>query len=347
MKLNIWKQFPAPAAVVAVLLLVLAGRGSWMAARFYLNQGLIDSFALDREQSLPLLAQAYTWQPDDERIVWQLGRLHHLAQQPEAAVSVWQTSPLAGVTLLQHGDAFLAEADWEAALLWYTYAQQVDAASARAINGQGDAWWGLADWVQARAAYAQALELEANEAEYYLDYARVLMLDEADLDLAAEMLEKAAVLTPDSEAVYRSLANLAARRGDMEQTVYWWEQAGAVPGPSIDTLLHLAEVYEQTNRLAEAVSIYEQAAAQAPDAPSTRLGLAAAYLALGEPQSALAETEVVLSRFPQNVMAWFIQGEAWLALGNEGEAHRALTQVLAIEPEHPQALALLQTLPSE
>lgn len=322
--------------VSVVLLFRLPVLGAWLA----LNQAMV--MVVKGQTARPLLEMATRWDQTNERAWWNLGVVLDQLGNSEAAVRAWSQIDNNERILLERGQITgIHQGDWGAALHWFEYALQLSPNSAQAYHAIGDARMGLKNWAGAREAYAQALQFAPENADYYVDYSNALLVDDYDLELAASLLEKAVILSPDSEHTYRALASLATKQGNMPEAIHWWEQAAAVPGSSVDTLFHLAEIYRQADLSDWALLVYQQAVEKAPDSPSARLQLAKALFNAKEWDRAIHEAQQSLKHDPTNLEAWLLLSHARFMVGDYEQACQAISQVLIVDPNNYEANELL------
>ncbi|PRP91147.1 Beta-barrel assembly-enhancing protease [Enhygromyxa salina] len=115
------------------------------------------------------------------------------------------------------------------------------------------------------------------------------------------------------------------------------ERLPADPGPQLD----LARAALADGALADAEAHVRAADGLAPGHPTAAWLLARIRAASGDHAAALAALEVALAVFPNDRELLVMKGESLFRLERDAEAAAALTAVLAIDPEHLGAHALL------
>ena len=191
------------------------------------------------------------------------------------------------------------------------------------------------------------MEQEPTNADYLVDYAISLGIDNYDMEMAKGILERALEFDPDSEVVYRVLAKWAERDREWDVAVQWWEQAVSVPDSSVDSLLHLAEAYTKVDEYGQAIAAYEIAVARVPESAAIRLILAQNYLIINDWANAIIHANESIERDPEQLDAWLILAKSNYILGDIEQTLFALEQSLTIAPDNEEANALLQTIDSQ
>ncbi|GAB4581719.1 MAG: hypothetical protein Fur0022_44690 [Anaerolineales bacterium] len=317
-----------------------------LAGQLALNVGLVYvKNGMTIAQANRWLVRAKQFERMQSRAGWYHGYAVYLNGDNQTAVEGWKTNPEALERLTWLGKAATRQKNYERALQWYNVALQISPDYAEGWGLKGDTLMALQQLDSAIDAYETALQL-ASTPSHQIALARALIAAQTDLQRAEQLLTQASLSAPPSEELYRTLAELAEARGDTPQALGWWEKAAEVEQASVDTLLKLGEMYEQSGVPEKAVRVYLRAVERAPTSSSVRLGLAQAYLTTRQWEAALQEANQLLAQFPDNFEAWFIAGKAYLGLGQHENALNALTQAAIINPAHAEVQALLTQLNS-
>ena len=109
--------------------------------------------------------------------------------------------------------------------------------------------------------------------------------------------------------------------------------------------LGLAGLYLRAGRLTEAERAFEAAAARDPRSPTPPAMLGAIALERGETARAIALLERARSLEPRNAQTLYNLSGAYALSGRYAEAREAAGAVLALQPDHARARALLGSLP--
>lgn len=181
--------------------------------------------------ALPLIDEALSYAPNDERVYWNHQFIHALAQgRADYAFS----TPFPLINWIFYGD-------WDAALAElndYAPAQLFDPQMALLEETAAAGWQeALADWILSFSGPALAARPELDSAWFLQGWAR-FMKDPADLAARADV-EEAARLAPDS-ALYRSSVEQLSSRG-VVQPAPTATAGPAVPVPAtVETVRFLA-----------------------------------------------------------------------------------------------------------
>ena len=114
---------------------------------------------------------------------------HTACEQPER--------PLTAASLLDFGEKYLLEMDYEQAIVEFTKVIGIDPRNVRAYVGRADAYMGLARHNEAVQDYEQAIVINSNLVEAYLKLAESYLVL-GDDDKAREVLERGRNVTADA-----------------------------------------------------------------------------------------------------------------------------------------------------
>jgi len=294
------------------------------------------------EQLPDLVAQQYAADGAALRAALQAARAAYAAGNYPAAVAAYRT-----VVMLSNGDGITQEAFFQLGAMYDDLGQYADAAfcyhQAQRISElpvildnlaltelhRGDA--AAAAQAAMRAAYldprdgmAWALLAAAREQQQQLTEA-----------LAAIARSCAIDSTIASRVVNRAL--LAARTGDTNNALRWYQQALLIPAPAA---VHLRAAEESARLLltqqqpADAVTRYKQALRLAPDQARLQhhYGVALAQTSLWS--AAVPALRQALASDPNRPLTWYALAESLAALGRNDEAIAACQRGIELDPEN-------------
>ena len=158
----------------------------------------------------------------------------------------------------------------------------------------GTAYASIAHWVQAADALRQAVDLDEEDVEARLAYARVLSRLHK-LDDAAFQLVQASRIEPPDPRVYKDLGVVFYDKRLYDKAVQWLSKAvAAAPG---DARAHyaLGLTHEARRDMGAAVASYREAVRRDGTLVDARLTLADALAAMGEHEGAIAELDALLA----------------------------------------------------
>lgn len=312
-----------------------------------LNRAVVALINQEPEQVKPLLETAVSKAPQNGRAWWYLGQVLAQTGDVESAVQAWQQLPEEANLLLEYG-RMMTRQNISKAIDWYKYAIQVSPHKVDGYYGLGQIYQKQGEWETAVSYYQQALQQNSAHLPSLVAlsqfYIQLNQLEQAEIILLQITNNSSFDTIPGlAEETYRSLAAIATKRQDIEQTIYWWERA-VISSNTVDNRLHLAEVYEQAGQTAKALAIYQQTVVMAPDTPWTHLALARAYLARQQWVDALESAQNSIEQDATVADAWLAVGQAYMALEQTTRAKEALIQAQILNPSHTEINRLLEEL---
>ncbi|MGC4119230.1 MAG: tetratricopeptide repeat protein [Myxococcales bacterium] len=223
--------------------------------------------------------------------------------------------------------------------------------------------------------YGQALELLAGQS---LDPRARLVLDKAELDNAATLLESVTKTSPNSAAAWtlravvasmlkdfkaaeEDLVQAAAQKDDPEPstalaTYYVYslqknpvalktleDTVATYPG-SLQALGYLGDAYLRERRFSDALRIFTIYTRRVPNNPWAAMRLASVYSRLGKHEDALKKSEGLVARNPSSVAAVAALVSRQIDAGKLDVARERLTKELAAHPDHPTLLTRMSYL---
>ncbi len=174
------------------------------------------------------------------------------------------------------------------------------------------------------------------------------LMRSGELDDAAYQYEQAIADHRGYATPYNHLGRYWLLKGDVDKAMGFVQQAVELSEQSnADYLSHLAHLYRLKGNLPEASRYYQLALKVNPRHPETLVGLAAVLLQLGQPREAIRYAQ----QSPDNPDALLGLASAHAMLGQWAQADEAFALLLAIQPNHLEALQrrawLLATCPDD
>ena len=146
---------------------------------------------------------------------------------------------------------------------------------------------------QARAANQKALELDPNFAEAYGGLAFIAMMYDRDFEVAAEYIQQARILAPNSLKTLSISSIFAEILGRIDQAIEFGERALRMDPLNVTFLVNLAAVYSYAGRFDQAEESLRKALELRPGMESALLWLAKLHLRQGRPDAALAAAQKI------------------------------------------------------
>ncbi|NML42687.1 tetratricopeptide repeat protein [Ramlibacter sp. G-1-2-2] len=196
----------------------------------------------------------------------------------------------------------------------------------------GNAALAAGDLAAAGKHYRAAVRQAPGDAMAHLNLGYVL-LEQGQLDVARDSLEKAVALGGGADAHYL-LGQAHAARGD-------WAEARASHRRAVDARADfgfawkdLGVACEQLGDAPAALDAYERASRHAPDLVDALGGRARMLLQLGRHADALQSARAWSERAPEDWSAHFVHAQALQALGHDAEALPVLDRAQQLAPGH-------------
>jgi tetratricopeptide (TPR) repeat protein len=205
--------------------------------------------------------------------------------------------------------------------------------SDRALNWLALAYQATDQGDKAVATYRKLIKLKPREAAGYLKLSSLLITQGKD-DEALNQLETALTFAPHSPDLYRSYADLFARRAVRARepkaahaarlrAIAVMEDACREFPKDNALLTGLAELYIADNQFAKAFACHASLEARIHDQLPFRTRLAQGYAANGQRGAALTFFEQSVKERPKDERAWFYLGELRESAGDEVRAEIA------------------------
>jgi tetratricopeptide (TPR) repeat protein len=158
----------------------------------------------------------------------------------------------------------------------------------------GSAYASIAHWIQAAAALRHAVDLDGEDVEARLSYARALVhLKKLD-DAAFQLLQASRIEPPDAR-VLKELGVVFYDKRLYDKAAAWLEKAVVVAPHDARARYALGLAHEARRDMGAAVSAYREAVRRDPELYDARLTLADALAGMGEHEGAIAELTALLA----------------------------------------------------
>jgi lipopolysaccharide biosynthesis regulator YciM len=204
------------------------------------------------------------------------------------------------------------------------------------IRIDGGDWQGALE-VRARIAGRDPLSRKVT-AHLWVGHGRARAARGADAE-ARRAFKKALALDPDCAEAYLALGDQRTREGKWQKASALFRRAFGLH-PAIGTLLYprLFDAYQKLADLRGLEGILRERLDTAPDDADAPLWLARCLAAQGRADEALDYLRRVLDREPGSLAAHAEIGRILVSLQRDGEARKALEELLEHLPEQPRRL---------
>ena len=169
-------------------------------------------------------------------------------------------------------------------------------------------------------------------------------LRRGDIAEARSEFQKALALDPNNADALLNLGSIARLRGNASEAEHYVELALRADPNSIGALAELAELKRDRNELSESIRLYGEALALHNSSPGLYLGLGDSLQRAGRYPEAEAAFKRVLELDPDSFEARYNLGVTYGQQQRAEEAARYYEAALALQPEHPQAVSVLNNL---
>jgi len=184
------------------------------------------------------------------------------------------------------------------------------------------------DWPCAEHSYQQALALNPYHVNGYLALAHIYAATNRPQGMIQEY-EAARSKFPEYLPTYILLAQVYEFVGDVDRARQTYQDALKVDPNSYQTLSNLARLYaDHGGSLSDALELAQKAKAEQPDDPGVNDSLGWIYYKQGLYRSAVPVLESAVAKNPQAARFQFHLGMAYLATGQNAQAHTTLQTAL-------------------
>lgn len=166
-------------------------------------------------------------------------------------------------------------------------------------------------------------------------------LGDAQLSLAKEAFDRAAILSPGNPFAKQSIAAMALRSGDYESARENYNEVLVHNPYHLQTMLKLAALDQIQGRPDDVIERLETAILKHPESATPRIHLARHYLTTGEPEKVASFLSEVLQKDSDNTLALELMGRAELAQKDFAKAVFSFQQLADLKPQYANANFLL------
>jgi tetratricopeptide (TPR) repeat protein len=250
----------------------------------------------------------------------------------------------------------------------------------RQLSQQGVGAMERGNWARADELLAQAVKVFPQDAEARYRYAEVLWqrqqraaaLEQSDKALslapddpkillqaaqmriatdhvseASDLIDRAIGADPNNPAVWTLRGRLRHKAGQLPDALGDYHRALGFRPDDRDTLLEVAEVYRQLNRPERALATLQTLCETYPpgeERPQVLYLTGLAYSATGRYVDAIEAFSLARSRGTATPDLLYWLADAQFKAGRQNDARQTASELLALEPTHRRAVALLQRL---
>ncbi len=193
---------------------------------------------------------------------------------------------------------------------------------------------------EAELHYAHALELDPNNMRA-LRLRGMLARERGDVDLALQLLKKAAELQPSNAEPQAEIALTLMMAGDLQRAEEAFRAALALAPNAIDVLANLGALLQHRGHLNAAIDIYREVLAQDPTEVEVRGNLAKALAELGDAAAALDEADTAVEQSGGQRGSHTARAAVLIDAGRYADATQALQRALENNPADDMALVNL------
>ena len=190
---------------------------------------------------------------------------------------------------------------------------------------------------QARTKIAAVLAKDPNYVPALLLKSSLLVADGKSDEAFAEAT-KAVAADPKSAVAQYFVGVLSQSRQNYDEATAAFTQVLALNPRAAAAQLRLSEVSLASGRAAAAVQFGADAVKNAPGSVDARLALARGLMANGQLDKAEAELKGLTTRYPKQAVPIERLGEVYALKKNAGEARRAFTRALELDPVNVDAI---------
>ncbi|MEN6373066.1 MAG: tetratricopeptide repeat protein [Armatimonadota bacterium] len=267
--------------------------------------------------------------------------------------------------LVDRGDDFYQDGDYDKAIDFYIRALEMDVKNQEALEGLGQAYAAQCNWSRAAAVFEQLVEVDKKcaSSHYLLGHTlgalgehdralEELYLAESlgyclgdlhsaigyalhmkgDIENAIESYQIALDLDPDDTITMFNYGKALIAQRSFVAARHVLEHALNIDPEDAQTWIALGEVYEDLDELDLAFHAYQRALDLDPESPETKCLSAHASLMLGHYEEAEHDYMQVVEQHPDDSEAWAGLGEVLIAQERYHEAVTACRKALDGDP---------------
>lgn len=166
----------------------------------------------------------------------------------------------------------------------------------------------------------------------------------ADYARAREFYERAACLSPASAEPHIALGSIALQQGELGAARLSFERARRLDDAGAEAYRGLAMVYQQQEDYPAAFDMYLRCLELNQDNLVALLGLFQTSCLMGTFAKIIGYLELYLRKHPRDSSVLFCLASLYAREGKLSQARDALLDVLAQEPDKPEASEMLQQI---
>lgn len=234
-------------------------------------------------------------------------------------------------------DALFARGDHDAAVALMEGMADVSMVDDRHWAYLGDMFWDIDEPDAAIRGYEEATRHGSTDIDVPLRL-RELYADKGEYWDAAEQLERAGRLAPDSEHIWAGVTEAWLSVGELERAAHAAARTAKLSPDNPRVWAMLGAVHREAGDPGEALRAFEKARKLDPDDPVHWLNLGGLQLDLGLPDEARQSYQRAASLNTDDVEAINGMVAAAYDLGDVELAARLARRALALDPEHPDSL---------
>jgi len=210
----------------------------------------------------------------------------------------------------------------------------------RILNLLGTVYEAKGDLHAALDAYQKAVAANPKNTDAYLDYTRLLM-DVDRYDDAASLIEKGLQSAQDTYALQVRLGAIQIMKGNLDQARKSFEQAINENPNQVVGYVGLAKIYMKLGDDATAENLLAGARNKLPRDFALEYVYGLICAQMSETDRALEALKNAEKMAPDVVEPHYQLGKVYMGTGQLTEARKELDRVIALDPNHVQALAQL------
>lgn len=252
-----------------------------------------------------------------------------------------------GRNYLSLGFVFFDRGYFEQAEVFFRQAAKDDPDSAEALYGLGSAYLQQQKASEARDCFQRALQLRTSYPGTKPDAWNnlgILAAREGNTDTAIQYFQQALQIDPDHTIALLNLGNAYRQKKDWPEAERVLKHALALNSDDADANFNLGMVYAQQNDTAQAYEFLQKALAARPAFPEALNNLGILYLRTKRPAEAQRSFEESIRIAPDYDQSYLNLARLYAIEGERDKAKAVLQELLKRHPDHPQAKDELKQL---
>lgn len=198
----------------------------------------------------------------------------------------------------------------------------------------------MGDLEKAESCYQKIIE-QAPAAPNTLHYLSLLKGQQKNYPASADYAKQAINLAPENAHYHYTLANALKQQDKLGEAVEIYQKALALQPEYMEASYQLGETLVLQKQWEEAITAFKQALTLNPTLAEAYLGIGVARMNQEQYEKAIPALTEATTICPNAILPHFELARAYMALRMFSFAKKSLEKVLAIDPEHHEALYLL------